>query len=967
MWFSIFSLSLLGQTWKIEAQQSINQYRKAPIHISVFDQAGNPVDDIPVTIRMQKHLFRWGTTSSISHIRNLEQQFGVQLGDNHPYMLHFRHFNSVTPENAGKWNFWRQESSRSKYLETLSWFDQLGIANRGHTTIWPSITRWGAVPAFVVNATSKTENGVVIKTREEVIREHVRNHIENQLTILEPYIYEMDLVNELVNEGEIVKMLLNLPPEQRPREHAEWYKWAKAAAPNIDLVANEYNLFQSGNNFHQRFAEYVNAMLTAGAPIDAVGMQGHFFGDMPSFSELKKRLAEVAVLNLPMSVTEFDMKGSSYADMERVLYAIFSEPLVYGFSMWGAWDGRQWRNNSAMFSEDWQLKPSGQAWMDLVKDVWWTDTVLTTVNGAVSTSGFLGDYDIFVENDGMITMSSTSLSKDGLDLQLVVGDASFTRPEATMVIAGGERSEFYANEPIDVKLHSADSILSVTYFVDDLIHGVYERAPFEMLLRLLPEEKKSVHAKIEFSSGFELTTAKQSVSATLTNQAPTIQSIFPPSGSTWLMSDVTYLFVEASDVEGDSLTFKLQSFGSDNVLSVRDPAPIPLTDVVLGSNYFTVRVEDDKYGFSDQFYFLNFVEDGIKQIAQGASLEADDDIEEKNDGAIDINGDLDIGEKLVGIRFPLVSIPPGSTIDSAFVQFTSQKAEQTGIASCEISAELSTAASPFSGSNGDLSSREKTELSVQWDMADWDHLDERSVLQKTPDLETILNQLINQDSWTDSSRVHLFFQSNGSVSKRSAYSTDQVPEHAPQLIVHYRSDFSVQDPEPPFAFSFEQTSSNTGLLRWNEPDALEILGYHIFINDTLPLLARDPSFELKGLKQGVEYRVTGTTIGSRGAESILSEPFMFDLGTVSTSDPRNQLALSIWPNPSRERLFLKIASNRESPMKYNILAQNGQILQKGVSRTNEFSLDVSGLIPGIYYLNLIDNAGHSTLRKWTKL
>ena len=387
--------AISGQVWKSEAEEMIDRLRRAAMQIQVIDQSGQAVDGVQVSVRMRKHLFRWGTTSSVAHILELEQQ-GIQLEDNHPYMLHFLYFNSVTPENAGKWNFWRENRSRTKYLESLDWFHQLGLANRGHTTIWSSITRWGAVPAFVVDATATIENGVVVKSKEDVIREHVRDHIESQLPILEPYIYEMDLVNELINEGEIVKLLLNLPPDQRPIEHAEWYKWAKAAAPDIDLVVNEYDLFQSGNNFHQSFVEYVKAMIAADAPVDAIGMQGHFFSNMPSYGELKKRLAEVAILNLPMSVTEFDMRGSSYDDMERVLYAVFSEPLVYGFSMWGAWDGRQWRQNAPMFTENWQLKPSGKAWMDLVKHEWWTDTVLTTEHGNASVNGFLGEYDIYV-------------------------------------------------------------------------------------------------------------------------------------------------------------------------------------------------------------------------------------------------------------------------------------------------------------------------------------------------------------------------------------------------------------------------------------------------------------------------------------------------------------------------------------------------------------------------------------------
>ncbi len=957
---------LPGQSWKIEAQQAIDRHRKAPLHITVVNQAGEAVEGMEVAVRMREHFFRWGTTSSISHILSLEQE-GVQLEDNHPYMLHFRNFNSVTPENAGKWNFWRDNRSRSKYLATLPWFDQLGIANRGHTTIWPSITRWSAVPAFVVNASAKTENGVVIKSREDVIREHVQNHIESQLPVLEPHIYEIDLVNELINEGEIVKLLLKLPPEERPLEHALWYQWAKAAAPSIDLVVNEYDLFQSGNNFHQTYVEYVRAMVDAGAPVDAVGMQGHFFSNMPSYAELKKRLAEVAVLNLPMSVTEFDMRGSSYTDMERVLYAIFSEPLVYGFTMWGAWDGRQWRNNAPMFTEDWQLKPSGKAWMDLVKHRWWTDTVLTTRNGEIATEGYLGDYSLIIEDNGLVTMTSETLTSDGLDVRIVLGDGSFPQPAASLIIAGGERSEFYANEPINVELQSTDSVLSVEYFLDDLIQGVFAQPPFQMNFKLRPGQEKEVHAEVEFSSGYKIVTPKQSVAATLANQSPTIHSIFPSAGSTWLKSEVTHLFVNASDIEGDSLQFILLDSGGDEILRVNDPAPIPLSDVSLGSNYFTIRVQDHKYGFADQFYFLNFIEDGVKQMAQGSPLTADDDIEEKSDGEIDVTGDLDLGEKLTGIRFPIVSIPPGSIIDSAFVLFTSQKAEQDGMASCRIRAEKSINARPLSTNQNELTARTLSDQSITWNLPVWCEVNERSLLQRTPDLQPLLNELVNQSGWTDSSRVHLLFETIGSASKRSAYSIDQVQEFGPHLMVYYRSDFSVPDPDPPFDFEFVQTSDNAGVLKWQEPSETTIEGYKIFINDTFPRLALEPALELSNLRSGIEYRVAGKTIGARGAESVDSDHFAFMLGTVDISDESHERTLSIWPNPVQEKLFVKISASDWQPMAYKILARNGQIIQRGTMRAEDFVLDVQSLPSGVYFLSLSHDHHQPLVTRWTKL
>jgi GH35 family endo-1,4-beta-xylanase len=75
-------------------------------------------------------------------------------------------------------------------------------------------------------------------------------------------------------------------------------------------------------------------MIADGAPVYGVGMQGHFWTSMPSYEELKRRINRVKALGLPMSVTEFDMVGDKYSDMERVLYAVYSEPQIYGFTIW---------------------------------------------------------------------------------------------------------------------------------------------------------------------------------------------------------------------------------------------------------------------------------------------------------------------------------------------------------------------------------------------------------------------------------------------------------------------------------------------------------------------------------------------------------------------------------------------------------------------------------------------------------
>ena len=51
------------------------------------------------------------------------------------------------------------------------------------------------------------------------------------------------------------------------------FKWARAACPGAVLVLNDYNTIEYQTD-HDHFISIVQAIKTAGAPIDAVGAQG---------------------------------------------------------------------------------------------------------------------------------------------------------------------------------------------------------------------------------------------------------------------------------------------------------------------------------------------------------------------------------------------------------------------------------------------------------------------------------------------------------------------------------------------------------------------------------------------------------------------------------------------------------------------------------------------------------------------
>ncbi len=577
--------TLFAQSWKPAAQDSILKYRTTPLSIEVVNESGEPLEGVSVHVKLIKHQFKWGTTVNVNEVSKILGNKGT-FNTNSKYINHFQLFNSVTPENAGKWKGWIDASQRATYLRTIEWLDSEGIANRGHTCVWES-ERFNAIPDILIGQTDTT-----------VVRAEVKKHITNNMSTLSDKIYEMDVVNELVHEQHIVNDLLNVPDPAL--EHSQWYKWAKQAAPDVDLVANEFDLFQSGNNFYLRYIEYVEKMIADGAPVDGVGMQGHFWTDMPTYEELKRRINQVKQLGLPMSVTEFDMKGNSYADMERVMYAVFSEPQIYGFTMWGAWDGSQWRNNGPLFEENWDLKPSGMAWIDLVHGKWSNDTMaVTNAEGKFEINAYKGTHLIQIFKEGKVFTDTIEILDEKLELTYSDRVVKSLIPTGSLLI-DGNNNEFNVYQPANLLVESnyPDSILKVEFFSGLFMQHRDTSADFSYEVISSSTGSRDIYAKITCKNGYSFLTDTVKLIFVNKNAFPTIIKTYPfinqfiPYGS-----DVT-VACEVSDYENQLWKAELRGYKDTVLTDTTVPFQFILPAPEPKSYLLELKVLDSLHGFT---------------------------------------------------------------------------------------------------------------------------------------------------------------------------------------------------------------------------------------------------------------------------------------------------------------------------------------------------------------------------------
>jgi len=248
----------------------------------------------------------------------------------------------------------------------------------------------------------------------------ITEHIRDLMTATRGRIVGWDVINEMLHERDYFKFL----PET---EAAEWFKVARATDPNAKLFLNEYAMLNSRNS-PRTIANYlalVGRLRAAGAPIDALGIQGHVGRQVRNPEDVLADLDLLAASGLELQITEFDINTPDedlQADYTRdFLIALYSHPSVTGFTKWGFWQRKHWKPDAAMFRADWSEKPNARVWRDLVRKQWLTRAVgSTNPQGQLSLRGHLGEYEITVTTDQKTVVQSRTLTSAGATVTLQV-------------------------------------------------------------------------------------------------------------------------------------------------------------------------------------------------------------------------------------------------------------------------------------------------------------------------------------------------------------------------------------------------------------------------------------------------------------------------------------------------------------------------------------------------------------------
>jgi len=289
---------------------------------------------------------------------------GPKLNESEQQLL-LRQFNAVTPENCMKMEHLQRIEGRFDFAQADA-LVQMAVANglmvNGHTLVWHAqCPEW-----FFADGNRPASRELVLK--------RMRNHIATVAGHFAGKIQSWDVVNEAIADGNghlrKSKWLATIGEDFI----AEAFKAARQADPKAVLCYNDYGIELPPKR--DKALQLLRDLKKRGAPVDAIGIQGHWQLDRIPFKELEAAIIAFHAEGVQVMITELDvdvvMRATDSADVgarqsggrdpfvnglppdiqQRLadqyarLFALFvkHQDKISRVTFWGLHDGRTWLN-----------------------------------------------------------------------------------------------------------------------------------------------------------------------------------------------------------------------------------------------------------------------------------------------------------------------------------------------------------------------------------------------------------------------------------------------------------------------------------------------------------------------------------------------------------------------------------------------------------------------------------------------
>ncbi len=278
-----------------------------------------------------------------------------------------KHFTSVTPGNALKWDATEPTENTFTYTQAdplIAFAKTNGLKIRGHTLVWHNQT-----PAWVFQRADGTAMVAGNAADKTLLLSRLENHIRNVAGHYGDTIGTWDVVNEVIDESQSDGM-----------RRSSWFtitgldyirtafRVAREVVPNAVLCINDYNT----NVAAKRDALYnlVSQLKGEGVPINCVGHQMHINVSWPSTADTEAMIQKFVPLGVQQQITEMDVSiytssGENFpappadrllqqAYEYRDMFALFRKypSAITSVTLWGLADDNTWLDTYPVARKD---------------------------------------------------------------------------------------------------------------------------------------------------------------------------------------------------------------------------------------------------------------------------------------------------------------------------------------------------------------------------------------------------------------------------------------------------------------------------------------------------------------------------------------------------------------------------------------------------------------------------------------
>lgn len=420
LWLAALGVPAAAQQWLNEANERIEQHRKANLTVKVVDEAGRSVSGADVNVQMKRHAFGFGMVAPANLVvanSTNGTKFRQKLLEN---------FNQAVLENDLKYPHWLGLAGSgynwTQTKQALDWLNAHNLPTRGHYLAWGTWNNnnaWGAsqdvstLPQRIFDHISDK----LPKVGNSVFEWDVINHpvgwlndtYENRVEAAGLYAEGLDFYADIIRHA---RSVIDRPVAQGGLGGAEMPLWI-----------NEDNII-AGNGRANGYERVIDYLIAHDAAPDGIGFQGHFIEEFngrvtnSSPQQVYDRIERFAQKGLPLKATEFDIDvGTDEARQAQAMHdyltVMFSHPSMEAITMWSFWQGSGWRPNAALYRTDWSEKPAMSEYRDLVFNEWWTNaTGHSDELGDYLVRAFKGDYEVTVRYNGQDHVVSATLNSD---------------------------------------------------------------------------------------------------------------------------------------------------------------------------------------------------------------------------------------------------------------------------------------------------------------------------------------------------------------------------------------------------------------------------------------------------------------------------------------------------------------------------------------------------------------------------